>query len=74
MGEETSFQKHFRTSQSCKAVNSSSLRPEEARVDPEAFQSLQSDISRIFYVSKQTSASCKNAKRSGHLVKWGSLI
>ena len=28
------------------------------RVDPEAFQSIQLDISRIFYVSKQTSASC----------------
>ena len=45
------------------------------RVDHEAFQSIQLDISRIFYVSKQTSASClKIAKRSGHLVKWRALI
>ena len=44
------------------------------RVHPEAFQSIQLDISRIFDVSKQTSASCKIAKRSGHLVKWRSLI
>ena len=28
------------------------------RVDPEPFQSIQLDISRIFYVSKQTRASC----------------
>ena len=28
------------------------------RVDPEAFQSIQLDISTIFYVSKLSSASC----------------
>ena len=28
------------------------------RVDPEAFQSFQLDISKIFYESKQTSVSC----------------
>ena len=28
------------------------------RVDPEAFQSIQLDISMIFYVSKLSSASC----------------
>ena len=28
------------------------------RVDPEAFQSVQLDISMIFYVSKLSSASC----------------
>ena len=38
-------------------------------------QSIQLHISRIFHVSKQTSASCfKIAKRSGQLVKWRSLI
>ena len=64
MGEETSVQcsrkNIFRISQSCKAVNNSNLTPEEAavRVHPEAFQSIQLDLSRIFYVSKQTSASC----------------
>ena len=28
------------------------------RVHPEAFESIQSDISRIFYLSNQASASC----------------
>ena len=62
MGEETSVQcsrkKHLKDS--CKAVNNSNLTPEEAavRVHPEAFQSIQLDLSRIFDVSKQTSASC----------------
>ena len=49
-------EKHLycKTSQSCEAVNNSTLRPEEA----ESFQSTQLDISRIFHVSNQTSASC----------------
>ena len=42
-------------------------------VDPGAFQSIQLEISGIFYVSKQTSTSCYIAKQSGHLVKWPAL-
>ena len=43
------------------------------KVDPGAFQSIQLEISGIFYVSKQTSTSCYIAKQSGHLVKWPAL-
>ena len=62
MGEETSVRSPrktlFRTSQSCEAVKNSSLRLEEVRELILRPQSIQLHISRIFHVSKQTSASC----------------
>ena len=78
MGEETSVQSSRKTSlghlRAVKQLITVALDLKMRRVHPEAFQSIQLDISRIFYVSKQTSASCKIAKWSGHLVKWRSLI
>ena len=57
MGEEPP-KNIFRTSQSCEAINNSSLRPEEEESWSWGFSVYSMDISRIFYVSKQTSASC----------------
>ena len=48
------------------------LHLKRRRVDLDAFQSIQLDISRIFYVSEANE--CELLKRSGHLVKWRSVI
>ena len=62
MGEETDVQSLRKTSLGhLRAVKHSvtvALDLKRGRVDPEAFQSIQLDISRICYVSKRTSASC----------------
>ena len=61
MGEETSVQSSRKTSFGHRAVKqliTVALDLKRWRVHPEAFQSNQLDISRIFYVSKQSSASC----------------
>ena len=62
MGEETSVQSSRKTSlghlRVVKQLITVALNLKRCRVHPEAFQSTQLDISRIFYVSKQTSASC----------------
>ena len=62
MGKEPNVQNPRKTSLGhLRAVKPSitvALDLRKRRVDSEAFQSIQLDISRIFYVSKQTSASC----------------
>ena len=63
MGEETNVQSPRKTSLGhLRAVKqlfiTVALDLKRRRVDPEAFQSIQLDISRIFHVGKQTSASC----------------
>ena len=62
MGEETSVQSSQKTSlghlRAVKQLITVVLDLKRQRVHPKAFQSIQLDISRIFYVSKQTSASC----------------
>ena len=63
MGEETSVQSSRKTSlghlrAAVKQLTTVVLDLKMRRVHPEAFQSIQLDISRIFYVSKQMSASC----------------
>ena len=62
MGEETSVQNPQKTSlghrRAVKQFITVALDLKRRRVDPEAFQSIQLDISWIFYVSKQTVVSC----------------
>ena len=62
MGEETSFQSPRKTSlghlRAVKQLITVALDLKRRRVDPEAFQSIQLDISRIFHGRKETSASC----------------
>ena len=61
MGEETNVHSPRKTSlghlRAVQQLIIVALDLKRRRVDPEAFQSIQLDISRIFYVSKQTSAS-----------------
>ena len=56
MGEETNVQSPRKTSlghlRAVKQLITVALDLKRRRVDPEAFQSIQLDISRIFYVSK----------------------
>ena len=69
MGEETSVQSPRETSlghlRALKQLIPVALDLKRWRVHPEAFQSIQLDISRTFYVSKQTSASCKTVGTLG---------
>ena len=62
MGEETSVRSHRKTSlghvRVWKQLITVVLDLKRWRVDPEAFQSIQLDISMIFYVGKLSSASC----------------
>ena len=62
MGDETNVQSPRKTSlgylRAVKQLTTVALDLKRRRVDPEAFQSIQLDIPRIFYVSKQMSASC----------------
>ena len=59
MGEETNIQSPRKTSLGdVKQLITVALDLKRRRVDPEAFLSIQLDIPRIFYVSKQASASC----------------
>ena len=62
MGEEANVQSPQKTPlghlRAVKQLTTVALHLKRRRVDPEAFQSIQLDISRIFHVSKQTSASC----------------
>ena len=62
MGEETSVQSSRKTSlgylRAVKQLITVTLDLKRRRVHPEAFQSIQLDIYRVFYASKQTSASC----------------
>ena len=62
MGEETNVQSPRKASlghlRAVKQLITVALDLKRRRVDPEAFQSIQLDIPRIFYVTKQTSASC----------------
>ena len=62
MGEETSVRSPRKTSlghvRVVKQLITVVLDLKRRRVDPEAFQSIQRDISMIFYVSKLSSASC----------------
>ena len=78
MGEETNVQSPLKTSlghlRAVKQLITVALDRKRRRVDPEAFQSIQLDISRIFHGSKETRVSCKIAKRFGHMVKWRALI
>ena len=62
MGEEISVRSPRKTSsgnlRAVKQLITVALDLKRRRVDLEAFQSIHLDISRIFHVSKQTSASC----------------
>ena len=62
MGEENCVQSPRKTSlvhlRAVKQLITVALDLKRRRVDPETFQSIQLDMSGIFYVSKQTSASC----------------
>ena len=62
MGEETNVQSSRKTSLghlgAVKQLITVALNLKRRSFHPEASQSIQLDISRIFYVSKQTSASC----------------
>ena len=62
MGEENSVQSSRKTClghlRAVKQLITVALDLKRRRVHPEAFQSIQLDISKIFYASKQTSASC----------------
>ena len=60
MGEETNFQSPRKTSlghlRAVKQLITVALDLKRQRLNPEAFQSIQLDISRIFYVSKCAAA------------------
>ena len=62
MGEETNVQSPRKTSlghlRAVRQLITVALDLKRRRVDAKAFQSIQLDISRIFYGSKQMSASC----------------
>ena len=62
MGEETIVQCPRKTPlghlRAVKQLTTVAVDLKRWRVDPEAFQSIQLDISGIFYISKQASASC----------------
>ena len=66
MGEETSVRSPPQTSlghvRVVKQLITVVLHLKRWRVDPEAFQSIQLDISMIFYVGKLSSASCLYSK------------
>ena len=69
MGEETSARSPRKTSlghlRAVKQLIYSSLRPEEAGVDPEAFHSIQLDISRIFLCKQANESELLNCKTIG---------